>query len=187
MDDRTIWMLYTVASPLPLLLLLLLVPLIDGIEWTSERANERVCVCMSECVLIKQQHKNKINEKRNFSCYSSLTLILRSFLLAITHSLIRFHFVPLSLLVSIFLCYCALNILHLCSQFGSRWRWRGCKKNSWKHNEISLPFAISFGFHMVEIVSRLCVWNEWKRGWVDGEWEVEKVWVSVFVCMCVGS
>lgn len=30
-------------------------------------------LCMSECVLIKQQHKNKINEKRNFSsCYSSL-------------------------------------------------------------------------------------------------------------------
>lgn len=31
-----------------------------------------------------------------------------------------------------------------------------CERNSWKHNEISLPFAISFGFHMVEIVSRMC-------------------------------
>lgn len=69
------------------------------------------------------------------------------------------------------------------------WRWRGCEKNSWKHNEISLPFAISFGFHMVEIVSRICVclWNKCRRGWASW-WPKEYEYESecVYVCIHVG-
>lgn len=165
-----------------------LVPLLvdTGIDWASKRAGE--WVCMSECILIKQLHKNKINEKRNFSCYSSLTLTLFLFLIPLPsfiHSLTHsfgfppFFNLPPSRFLSIFLCYCALNIPCVSTFSLLLWRWRGCEKNSWKHNEISLPFAISFGFHMVEIVSRICETS------VEGDVRVggqRSVSVSVYVC-----
>lgn len=103
-----------------------------------------------------------------------------SFIHSLTHS---FGFPPslhLAFFQSSFVI--ARSILSTSLLFLLLWRWRGCEKNSWKHNEISLPFAISFGFHMVEIVSRICVCvcvcNEC-RSWWPKEYECE----CEFVCV----
>lgn len=102
---------------------------------------------------------------------------------SLTHSLIRLPSIPPSLHLGFFQSFfvIARSIFSTSLLFPLLWRWRGCEKNSWKHNEISLPFAISFGFHMVEIVSRICVcvfvkrvWKE--EGWVSGRRSMRVSW-----------